>query len=133
MVSKVGGRCCGLRSPAWICFARVALGLAAASPGVPVWRGPPLKPRCVGLGPLTTGITRIAFLMLRVYLVPVFTYLLSPMATTFVLVQRQAPCMGNWEQAVACVCLVQSLSGKPFSMLFALCFNLVVWHFHSLN
>lgn len=79
-----------------------------------MWRGPPLKPWCVGLGPLTTGITGIAFLMLHVYLVPVFTYLLSPMATMFVLVQRQAPCMGNWEQAVACICLVQSLVESPF-------------------
>lgn len=106
----------------------MALELAAALPVVPVWRGPHLK-----LGALTTGISGIAFLMLRMYPVPVFTYLLSPVATTFVLVQRQAPCTGNWEQAVACVCLIQSLSAKPFSMLFAFCFSLVGWHFHSLN
>lgn len=107
---------------------------AAALPVVPTWHGPSLKPQCVGLEALTTSITGIAFLMLCVYPVPVFTYLLSLMAvTTFVLVQCLAPCVDNWEQTVAWVCLIWSLSAKSFLMLFALCFSLVVWHFHSSN
>lgn len=87
---------------------------AAASPAVPVRRGPraewPLSKATVCLaGGTYNWYHWIAFLMFRVYPVPVFTYLTSLMATTtFVLVQHLAPCVDNWEQAVAWVCLIVS-------------------------